>query len=47
MRNGSARVERPTRIALYSLAQQLERQLMGQQFLEGQAALRRMAPAQQ
>ena len=39
--------QRPAGIALDALPQQLERQLMREQFLEGQAALRRMPPAQQ
>ncbi len=44
---GAVRVQRPARIALDAPAQQLERQLMREQLLECQAALRRMAPAQQ
>ena len=36
------RFQRPARIALYAPAQQLERQLVRQQFLECQTALRRM-----
>ena len=40
----AVRLQRPARIALYALSQQLERQLMRQQLLERQAALRRMPP---
>ena len=44
---GAVRRQRPAGIALDALPQQLERQLMREQLLEGQSALRRMPPAQQ
>ncbi len=39
--------ERPARIALNALPQELERQLVREQFFEGKPALRRMPPVQQ
>jgi hypothetical protein len=44
---GTCRTQWPTGIALYALAQQFERKLMGEQFFERQATLRRMPPAEQ